>query len=76
MEAVSFAEIGIGLILYAKNCMSKRADRAECVIPAWHVTQKEFWKEFFFFTDTDFASDSLMSSPLPGLPWYVARLVS
>ena len=47
-RAGSFAEIGIRLILYAKNCLGKRAHKAECtdVIPAWHVTQKEFWKEF------------------------------
>ena len=47
-QAGSYAEIGIRLILYAKNCLGKRAHKAECVyvIPAWHVTQKEFWKEF------------------------------
>ena len=47
-QAGSFAEIRIMLILYAKNCLGKRAHKPECayVIPAWHVTQKEFWKEF------------------------------
>ena len=45
--AGSFAGIGIRLILYATNCLGKRAHKAECayVIPAWHVTVKEFWKE-------------------------------
>ena len=44
----SFAEIGIRLILYAKNCLGKWAYKVACtfIIPAWHVTQKEFWKEF------------------------------
>ena len=43
-QAGSFAEIGIRLIVYAKNCLGKWAYKAECtyVIPAWHVTQKEF----------------------------------
>ena len=47
-RAGSFAEVGIRLILYAKNCPGKWAHKAECayVIPASHVTQKEFWKEF------------------------------
>ena len=47
-QAVSFAEIRIRLILYAKNYLGKRAHNPECayVIPAWHVTQKELWKEF------------------------------
>ena len=47
-QAGSFAEIRIRLILYAKNCLGKRAHKPECacVIPAWHVAQKEFWKEF------------------------------
>ena len=46
-QAGSFAEIRIRLILYAKNCLGKRAHKPECayVIPAWHVTPKEFWKE-------------------------------
>ena len=45
--AGSFSEIGIRLILYDKNCLGKRVHKAECayVIPTWHVTQKEFWKE-------------------------------
>ena len=44
----SFAEIRVRLVLYAKNCLGKRAHKTECayVIPAWHVTPKEFWKEF------------------------------
>ena len=44
----SFAEIRIGLILYARKCFGRWAHKAECayVIPAWHVTQKEFWNEF------------------------------
>ena len=35
-RAGSFAEIGIRLILYAKNCLGKRAHKAKCayVIPA------------------------------------------
>ena len=47
--AGSFAEIGNRLILYAKNCLGKRARKAGCsyVIPASHVTQNEFWKELF-----------------------------
>ena len=47
-RAGSFAEIGIRLILYVKSCLGKRAHKAECayVVPAWQVTQKEFWKEF------------------------------
>ena len=47
-QAGSFAEIIIRLILDAKNCLGKRAHKPECtyVIPASHVTQKEFWKEF------------------------------
>ena len=47
-QAGSFAELRIRLILYAKNCLGKRAHKPECasVIPAWHVTQKKFWKEF------------------------------
>ena len=46
--AGSFAEIGIRLIVYAKNCLGKRAHKTECayVIPARHMTEKEFWKEF------------------------------
>ena len=38
----SFAEIGIRLILYAKNCLGKRVHKVECayVIPAWLVTEK------------------------------------
>ena len=47
-QAGSFAEIRSSLILYAKNCLGKPAHKPECAyeIPAWHVTQKEFWKEF------------------------------
>ena len=54
----SFAEIGDWLMLYAKNCLGKQAHKAECayVIPAWHVTQKEFWEIILLFTDTEFAS--------------------
>ena len=46
--AGSFAEIGSRLILYAKNCLSKRANKSEYAygIPAWHVAEKEFWKDF------------------------------
>ena len=69
-QSGSFAEIGNLLILYAKNFLSKWAHKAECtyVIPTWHVTQKEFQKELFCYND--FASDSRMSSPLAGLPWF------
>ena len=47
-QAGSFAETRIRLILYAKNCLGKRAHKPDCayVIPAWHVTLTEFWKEF------------------------------
>ena len=47
-RAGSFAEIGIKLILYAKNCFGKWAHTAEStyVILAWHGTQMEFWNEF------------------------------
>ena len=47
-QAGSFAEIGIRLMLYAKNCLGNRAYKVECtyIISAWYVTQKEFWKEF------------------------------
>ena len=71
-QAGSFAEIGIKLMLYAKNCLGIRACKPGCayVIPAWHVTQKEFWKEFLFFTQTDIGADSRMSSPLAGLSWF------
>ena len=50
--AGSFAEVGIRLIIYPKNCLGKRALKAECsyVVPAWHVTQKEFWKEFLCYS--------------------------
>ena len=46
-QAGSFAEIRIMLILYAKNCLGKRAHKPECayVIPASHVAPKVFWKE-------------------------------
>ena len=48
--AGSFAEIGIKLILHAKNCLVKRVHTAEStyVILKWHVTQKELWNEFLF----------------------------
>ena len=47
-QAGSFAKIGIRLELYAKNCLCKRAYKAECsfIIPSWHVTQEEIWKEY------------------------------
>ena len=47
-QAGSFAEIRIELIIHAKNCLGKWAHKPDCVyvIPTWHVTQKEFWKEF------------------------------
>ena len=47
-QAGSFTEIRIRLILYANNCLGKRAHKPECayLIPVWHVTQKEFWNEF------------------------------
>ena len=50
-RAGSFAEIGVRLIFYAKNCLGKQGHKAECayVILAWNVTQKEFWKEFLCF---------------------------
>ena len=46
-QAGSFAEIRIRLILYAKNCLGKRAHKpgCACIIPAWYVAPKEFWKE-------------------------------
>ena len=47
-RAGSFAEIGIRLKLYAKKCPGKwvHKDERAYVVPASHVTQKEFWKEF------------------------------
>ena len=43
-RAGSFAEIGVKLIIHAKNCLCKRAHTVEStlVILEWHVTQKEF----------------------------------
>ena len=51
-RAGSFAEIGVGLILYAKNCLGKRGHRAEraYIILAWNVTQKEFQKNSFIYS--------------------------
>ena len=48
-QAGSFAEIRIRLIMYAKNCLGKRANKAEhaYIIPAWHATKKKFWKNSF-----------------------------
>ena len=47
----SLAEIGIWLILYAKNSLGKRANKAECtyVISAW----QGIWERVPMFTHTD-----------------------
>ena len=81
-RAVSFAEIRTRLILYGKNCLGKRAHKADCayVIP---VNSEGILERIPLFTHTDIASDSRMSSPLSGLPWFddnmwkgASRLVS
>ena len=79
-QAGSFAEISIRLILYAKNCLGKRAHKPEC---AYVCDSEEISEGIPFFTNTDIASDSRMSSPLTGLPWFgdiiwivASRLVS
>ena len=70
-QAGSFSETGIRLILYAKNCLGKRAHKPECayIIPVWHVSQG-ILEGIPLFTNTDIASDSRMSSPLTRLPWF------
>ena len=44
-RAGSFVEIGIKLILYAKNCLLKRIHTAESTYVC--MTLKEYWNEFF-----------------------------
>ena len=67
-RAGSFAEIRIRLILYARNCLGKRAHKTECayVIPAWHVTQKEFWKELYCFLTLTSLQIRVRVARLPG----------
>ena len=74
-QAGSLAEIRIRLILYAKNCLGKRA-RMAC-------DSEGILEGIPLLSHTGIASDPRMSSPLTGLFWFddiiriiVTRLVS